>query len=410
MDLLLTTAQSDQQFSCCLWDYKTLNIHKYYKNGGKVSPKCLELIGEDYILTSEIGKPLLHLWLLNSQAVAKNVRLVIPEPANCLAVCPQNIYLAVGIGCKLYMWHISSGKLLAVQQKNYQPVSVIKFSSDGDFLLVGGEDGMLLTYYLSDLLTVSSNYTSQSDLGKAEPMYVRKDHSMAIKDIHVGRFGRKSHFVTVSADRTCKIYNLLNGELECNLVFGNCLTSVIFDSSFGQLYVGMETGLIKQFVLKDPPRTLTHHVEDGKLSLEFVGHKSKIVCLALNAMETILASGSSDSFVYTWDVRKRQILKKIKHNSPITNVKFVMSYENFFAENIKPRYQIKSLQRSLEYSEDLMVSQLQTEDIETKDEEFVLSKKEKQKDMFEENCKLRTVNEELFNALVKIGTKTYLPK
>lgn len=76
-EYLLTSSQSSQQFSVSLWDYNTLNVKKLYKNGGTVTPKCLDCAGEDYILTAEMGKPLLHVWALNSQDVSKNIRYFI---------------------------------------------------------------------------------------------------------------------------------------------------------------------------------------------------------------------------------------------------------------------------------------------------------------------------------------------
>ncbi|KAJ8934955.1 hypothetical protein NQ314_013085, partial [Rhamnusium bicolor] len=181
---LLLTSQSSQQFSACLWDYNTLNIHKFFKNGGTITPKCFEIIGQDYILGSEVGKPLLHVWPLNSQDHSKNIRLILPEPPSCLALCPKNIYLAVGISCKLYIWQLTSGKLLSVQQKNYQPITSIKFSSDGEYLLIGGQDGILITYNFGELISVSNNFLTQSDIGQVEPTYIKNDHSMPIRDIH----------------------------------------------------------------------------------------------------------------------------------------------------------------------------------------------------------------------------------
>lgn len=73
-ELLLTSSQNSQQFSVGLWDFNTLNVKKHYRNGGTVAPKCLELLGEDYILAAEIGKPLLQVWALNNQDVCKNIR------------------------------------------------------------------------------------------------------------------------------------------------------------------------------------------------------------------------------------------------------------------------------------------------------------------------------------------------
>lgn len=206
----LVTSALSTNFTACLWDYKTLNIQRHYKNGGSITPKCLECLGQDYILAAELGKPLLHVWPLNSQDTAKNFRfvatqqcvfrkknymykniyfdfrMILPEPATCLAVCPHCVYLAVGINFKLYIWHLSSGKLLSVQQKHYQPITCIKYSSNGDIILVGGQDGVLVAYEMADLIGIKRNFLAQSELGQVEPIYVKTDHSMAITDIHTG--------------------------------------------------------------------------------------------------------------------------------------------------------------------------------------------------------------------------------
>lgn len=71
--MLLTSASSEP--SACLWDYNTLNVRKLYKNGGAINLRSLEIVGQDYILGSESGKPILHVWPLNSQECSKNSRL-----------------------------------------------------------------------------------------------------------------------------------------------------------------------------------------------------------------------------------------------------------------------------------------------------------------------------------------------
>ena len=73
-EYLLTSCQSSLQYSACLWDYNTKNIIKVYKGGGTVNPKTLEFVGQDYILSAEANKPLLHVWALNSQEIDKNIR------------------------------------------------------------------------------------------------------------------------------------------------------------------------------------------------------------------------------------------------------------------------------------------------------------------------------------------------
>lgn len=114
-------------------------------------------------------------------------RLILPDPASCLTVCPQSTYLAVGISSKLFIWQLASGKLLSVQQKHFQPITIIKFSSDTEFLLVGGQDGMLVAYLVGHIVSVVTNFMEQSDTGQAEPLYVKQDHSMPIRDIYIGK-------------------------------------------------------------------------------------------------------------------------------------------------------------------------------------------------------------------------------
>lgn len=107
--------------------------------------------------------------------------------ATCLALCPRNLYLAAGINCKVYVWQLSSGKLLSVHQKNYQPVTSIRFSSDGDYLLIAGQDGLVVVYNFAELINLSNSFLTQTDIGQVEPVYVKNDHSMPVTDLHVGR-------------------------------------------------------------------------------------------------------------------------------------------------------------------------------------------------------------------------------
>lgn len=97
------------------------------------------------------------------------------------------MFLAVGIGSKLFIWQLNSGKLLCVQQKHYQSITCIKFSSCSNYILVGGQDGMLVAYLTGDVVSVVTNFMEQQDMGQSEPLYVKNDHSMPIADVHVGK-------------------------------------------------------------------------------------------------------------------------------------------------------------------------------------------------------------------------------
>lgn len=72
--LLISSVSSDT--SASLWDYHTLNVRTVFKNGGVINLRSLEIVGQDYILGSESGKPILHVWPLNNQDCPKNSRLI----------------------------------------------------------------------------------------------------------------------------------------------------------------------------------------------------------------------------------------------------------------------------------------------------------------------------------------------
>lgn len=182
------------------------------------------------------------------------------------------------------------------------------------------------------------------------------------------------------------------------------MTSVIFDAPCWSLFVGGDSGSIVEFNLKNPPRTLSQHVDD-KTSLTFIGHKKKIVCLDLNATNSILASGSEDNFVYTWEIKSRQILKKIEHKSPITNIKFVAEYQNFFVEIFKPAILLKNLQRSHDGSTDFVVSRIQLEDIVLDEEDMSFDMKTNNEHLKQENRKLRAMNKQVYEAALSMREK-----
>ncbi|XP_017786048.1 PREDICTED: WD repeat-containing protein 18 [Nicrophorus vespilloides] len=360
-ELLLTSQlQNSQQVSCCFWDYSNGNVLQVYKNGGSVPKKSMCLLGNDFLITAEHTKPLLHIWPLNNQEPLKNVRLVTPEPVNALAVCPRNTYLAVGIMSKLYIWELCSGKLLSVQQIHYQPITCIQFSNSGGYLVVTGEDGLIVTYNILDLINIKYKHKAQSELGQVDPLYKRMDHALPIHDLHIGKFSFKSRFATVSSDQTLRLYQLSDGELLLTLIFNSALTALCFDAPFFNAFVGNQEGLISMFDLTSSPRSLEHHVEES--TLNFVGHKGKVTCLETNLFNNRLASASEDLNIFIWELKSRQILRKIELKSVPSNLKFVLTSEEMFCQNHKPNIVINSLERSLETDlNDTVVSTLQND-------------------------------------------------
>lgn len=196
-----------------------------------------------------------------------------------------------------------------------------------------------------------------------------------------------------------------NGDLLLTLVFNEPLTAITFDSPCWKLYVGTKSGLVRQYNLKNPPRTLNQHI-DNEHCKDYVGHKGKIVGMALNFSNTILATGGEDHFVVTWDILSRQMLQKFEHNAPVTCLKFVQNFSNFHEQILKPRTIIKALKRNMEDDiDDLVISQVQSDDIEFSDEENGVTKESFRVRLERENVTLRVINSQLFNTALKISKK-----
>lgn len=403
-EYLLTSTNCAQHWSCALYNPHTTNLIKTYKNGGITSAKTLQIIGDDYIIAAEQSKPILHVWQLNSQEVNKNARLILPEPTSCLAVCPKNVYIAAGIGRKLYVWKLD-GKLLSVTKKHFQPITCLTFSSDGQFLAVAGDDGILLIYKLADLVAFNTSYTVQKNLGQVEPLHTITQNSMGITDMFTGKFGKKSRLVTVSGDQSCRIYTFSTGVLLLNLVANEPLMAVIIDLTCWNVFVGCLSGVIKQFSLKSPPRVLTKHLEDNT-STDFIGHNQAVKALSINMTNTILASGSDDKSVILWEIKSRQVLKKLEYNSVVTNLMFVKGFKNFTVESFKPKIILKNLERNVdEGNYNFVCAIYQNEDLELSDDENCLEKTQQRESLTVENRRLRTVNKQLYDVALKLSNK-----
>lgn len=81
-------------------------------------------------------KPLLNFWALNNSDTIQNVKFVTPARVNCLSVSNDGLYLVAGIKENIYIWQISTGKMLTMLTKHYQNVNCIKFTDDGSHFVV----------------------------------------------------------------------------------------------------------------------------------------------------------------------------------------------------------------------------------------------------------------------------------
>lgn len=285
-------------------------------------------------------KPLLSMWPVNSSDTIQNVKFVLPARVNSLAVSPDGCFLAAGIQENIYIWQIATGRMLTMLTKHYQPINCIKFTDDGSHFVSGGQDGQVIVWSLSS--AVGNSYQTEA----VEPLHSFSDHALPITDLWIGSGGMRAILVSVSMDRTCKIYDIASGNMLLSLVFQEMLTAVALDRVEIGLFVGTSTGSIYHHRLQPPSRTREYHItDDDKVNNKFAGHSKAITCLAISLDEQTLMSGSEDQNVMTWNIQSRSLLKTLPHKGAITNAIFILTPQVMFDREAKLELITKNFQR-----------------------------------------------------------------
>lgn len=313
-------------------------------------------------MTANSSKPLLHIWPVNSQEQVSGLRFVVPGKVTALTVSPDGVYCVAAVSEIIYVWKISSGDMLAMLSRHYQTVNSLVFTDDGSHFVSAGQDGMMLVWKLSSILT-ASGYSNQ----ETAPLYSFSDHTLPITDVFIGKGGMRAFATSVSLDRTCRIYDLASGSLLLNLVFPEALTSVTVDNLDTKVYVGTVEGHIFEFSLQSPPRTREYHLNHETLTSKhrFIGHKGAVTTLSISLDGESLLSGSNDETVHFWHIPSKQIIRSIPHKGPITNAKFVLAPKAMFDQETKIQLIANNFKRMIDtqamnaknFTVEIMVSQ-----------------------------------------------------
>lgn len=303
-----------------------------FLGGGATTPHSFAFINNEFLITANNSKPLLHIWPVNSQEQVSGLRFVVPGKVTALAVSPDGVYCVAAVSEIIYIWKISSGDMLAMLSRHYQSVTSLVFTDDGSHFASAGQDGMMLVWKLSSILT-ASGYSNQ----ETAPLYSFSDHTLSITDVFIGKGGMRALAASVSLDRTCRIYDLASGTLLLNLVFPEALTSIAIDNLDTKVYVGTIDGNIFEFSLQAPPRTREYHLNHETLTTKqrFIGHKSAVTTLSVSLDGESLLSGSNDETVHFWHIPSKQIIRSIPHKGPITNAKFILAPKAMFDQETK---------------------------------------------------------------------------
>ncbi|XP_068726659.1 WD repeat-containing protein 18-like [Montipora capricornis] len=336
-EVLLTTETSEDNVCVSLWSINSGIQLKVYK-GGSCPSRSACLLGRDFILASQVNKPVIHVWHTSKESV--QTKLICPEKVSSIASSPDGAHCVVACGEKIYIWQVASGNLLASLTRHFQRISCLRFTDDGSHLLSSGEDNLVLVWKMARVLSVSTSSVETFE-ANLSPCYTWSEHALPVTDVYCGCGGMRSHVVTSSLDQTCKLHDLSSGELLCSFVFDVGVTAVTMDPAEQNLFAGCVDGNIYHVELSK--RGMKNNVHTEKESaLIFSGHSKQVNSVAMTMDGSLLLSCSEDQTACVWHVGSHQCLRVLNHKGAVTNAAAVP--RPLFLDNAPPKSCLPTIQ------------------------------------------------------------------
>jgi len=333
-EIIVTSCLNDTVVSAYAWDVHTGATLTTYRGDCAVAPLGLNLLAGQYVVAALQDKPFLRVWPVNSQHCLGSVRLVCPGRVTHAQTSPDGCYIALTVAEKLHIYQVASGKLIGSGVRHFQAVRVVRWSRDSTEVVCGGDDGLVTVWPLSTFASTSH-----------QPRLVLSDHTLAVTDLTITH-GSRPRLVSVSADHTCKIYDLQVGCLLLSLVFDKILTAVATSALDTEVYVGTDSGAILQFSLLSPPRQLEYHLGAEETTPVYCGHSKAVRSLSVSSSGALLMSGSADGTVKLWPIggKSQQCIRTLVHKGPVINAFFAPKPKQMFDNELKPSVTLNSFQ------------------------------------------------------------------
>lgn len=200
------------------------------------------------------------------------------SPLSSVSVSPDGAWLSLGSSAlgSLCVWEWQSESYLLKQQGHSALITCLAYSSDGQFVVTGGEDGRV------KLWNAATGFCFKTF----------SDHTAPVTSVAVSEVG--AVVVSCSLDGTAHAYDLTRYRLFRTLKpeFPVQYTHMCLDPS-GELVI---------CVSNDPFELHVYSLETGKLIDSLGGHTAPISAISYSSSLSLLFTSSWDKTVKVWDV------------------------------------------------------------------------------------------------------------
>ncbi|KAJ4943246.1 LOW QUALITY PROTEIN: WD repeat-containing protein 18-like [Gymnodraco acuticeps] len=196
LEVIVSSDSGSQMWNSTVFDLLSGSSLLSYR-GGSSSARGLTLLSGGYLLCAQLGKNFINVWEIQRKDQLQQ-KIVCPGVITCLTASPDGLFLAAGVAEGIYLWEVSTGKLLSVLNRHYQDVTCLKFTDDSSHFISGGKDNMALVWSLCSVIQLDLN-------APPEPRHILSRHSLPITDLHCGLMGAQARVATASLDQTVKV-------------------------------------------------------------------------------------------------------------------------------------------------------------------------------------------------------------
>jgi WD40 repeat protein len=216
-------------------------------------------------------------------------------PARCVAISPDNLFLAAGMkDASVYVWELATGDILHIFKGHTKPVGAVVFSTDGRYLITGSEDSTVKIW----------------DLEADAELATLTGHAEAVNSVAFSPDGRT--FASGSMDGSLLIWQLGNNTPIMTLPVDGPITSTDFSHDGRLLAAGLETGSVKVW-----------DAVAGTLLVSMQAHSGAVNSVSFAPNGHRMVTGSADTTVKLWDVDTGKVLYTVgSHTEAVLVVAF----------------------------------------------------------------------------------------